>query len=244
MKNSIAAGLTAALLLAAPATWASIVVGGTRVIYPADTRDVSVRVSNNGEIPALVQSWVDAGDTSVRPEDLDVPFSVTPSVYRLDPGKTQVMRMVFLGAKLPGDRESVYWLNVLEIPPKPAAGTGENYLQFAIKTRLKIFYRPTGLPSTPDAAIAAVQWAVDSVRDGTVKLRLDNPSAYHVSFAEVRVVTANGVTVEPASGMVNPRSSLVLSFKPTTGAAPQPARVEFKAVNDYGAFVDGSVELR
>jgi chaperone protein EcpD len=244
MKNIIRATLAIATLLSATTTWAAIVVGGTRVIYPADSRDVSVRVSNMGNEPALVQSWVDDGDSSVRPEDLDVPFMVTPSVYRLDPSKTQIMRMVFLGASLPKDRESVYWLNVLDIPPKPSSGTGENYLQFAIKTRIKVFYRPTGLAGTAEAAVGTIKWSVQSVSDGVVSLKLDNPSPFYVSFAEIRLETSNGVAIEPANCMVDPRGSLVLIFRPAAGSMPQPSRVRFKAVNDYGAFIDGHADLR
>lgn len=223
---------------------AAIVVAGTRVVYPAENRDVGVRVTNNGEIPALVQSWVDAGDTTVKPEELDVPFSISPSIYRLDPAKTQVMRLVYLGAALPKDRESVYWLNVLEIPPKPTGGAGENYLQFAIKSRLKIFFRPPGLSGSADAAPASLKWSVAEVKEGALQIKVDNPTAFHVSFAEVKVQTAEGSSLEPVNGMVSPRGTLQLSFKLPPNVRPTPVQVHFKSVNDYGAFVDGQAALR
>lgn len=248
-RTALASMAAFAAIAAAPVAQASVVVAGTRVIYPSNSRDVSVRVTNNGEVPALVQAWLDNGDASVKPEELDVPFSITPSIYRLDPTKTQIMRLVFLGAQLPADRESVYWLNVLEVPPKPSAGTGENYLQFAIKTRIKVFYRPVGLPGSPEAAMHTLKWSVTSVNEGVVTLRVDNPSPFHVSFAEVRLQTATGLMAEALNGMVVPQGSLQLTFKPAAGAgagaaAAQPVRVQFKAVNDYGAFVDGTSELR
>lgn len=244
MKPALLTALLLAAAQFASLASASVVVAGTRVVYPADTRDVSVRVTNNGEIPALVQSWVDDGNATARPEDLDVPFTITPSIYRLDPSKTQVMRLVFLGAPLPKDRETVYWLNVLEVPPKPAAGAAENYLQFAIRSRLKVFYRPGGLPGTPEAAPAALRWSVSDVKDGALQLKVDNPSAFHVSFAEVSVVMADGKATEPVNGMVAPRNALQLQVKLPAGLKPAPVRVNFKSVNDYGAFVDGTAELR
>lgn len=248
MKKTWFASLVLTTLMAVNATstaWASVVVAGTRVIYPADSRDVSVRVTNNGEIPALVQSWVDAGDVSIKIEDLDVPFTISPSVYRLDPSKTQVMRLVFLGAQLPKDRETVYWLNVLEIPPKPTGNTAaENYLQFAIKSRIKIFYRPTGLPGTPADAPQALRWSVQSAEGGEVRVKVENPSAFHVSFSEVRAAGTNGAMTDAMNGMVLPKASLQFNFK-ASGLVPNaPVRVQFKTVNDYGAFVDGTAELR
>lgn len=244
MKPALLCALVLAAAQFACSASASVIVGGTRVVFPADNRDVSVRVTNNGEIPALVQAWVDDGNTTAKPEDLDVPFSITPSIYRLDPTKTQIMRLIFLGAQLPKDRESVYWLNVLEIPPKPTGGSGENYLQFAIKTRLKVFYRPTGLSGSAEAAPATLKWSIGEVRDGAVQIKVDNPSPFHVSFAEVIVQTADGKSLEPVNGMVVPRGSLQLSLKAPAGIKPSPVRVNFKSVNDYGAFVDGTAELR
>jgi chaperone protein EcpD len=240
MRWSLAIAVSVATCTTAAA---SVVVAGTRVVYPSSSRDVAVRVNNNGEVPALVQSWVDAGDPTVKPEELDVPFTITPSVFRLDPGKVQVMRLVFLGAPLPKDRESVYWLNVLEIPPKPTGGTGENYLQFAIKTRIKVFYRPTGLPGTPEAATAKLRWSSQGVQNGDLQVRVDNPTPFHVSFAEVRA-TGGGAASESVNGMVPPLGSLTLRLKPGALVPAQAQRVQFKTVNDYGGFVDGTADLR
>lgn len=245
MKPALLTTLAFALTAAVSSAPASVVVTGTRIVYPADSRDVSVRVSNNGQVPALVQSWVDDGNTQAKPEELDVPFSITPSVYRLDPDKTQVMRLVYLGSTpLPKDRETVYWLNVLEIPPKPSAGSAENYLQFAIKTRLKIFYRPKGLPGSADTAPTQLKWTVTPATDGNFNIQVENPTPFHVSFAEVRLVTAAGPQGEPLNGMVPPQGRLPLSFKAPAGAATAPLKVQFKTVNDYGGFVDGAADLR
>lgn len=232
-----------AMFVVAPVARASVVITGTRVIYPAGNRDVTIRVTNNGETPALVQSWVDAGNPQAAPEQLDVPFSVTPSIFRLDPPQTQVMRLVFLGADLPKDRESVYWLNVLEIPPKPKDMVSENYLQFAIKTRIKIFYRPAMLPGGPEKSASQLKWARAAGVGNEVVVTVRNPSAFYVSFAEVRAKLADGTELPALSGMVAPFDVLTLKF---VAAQPVPSpvmRVTFKTVDDYGSFVDGTVEL-
>ena len=46
------------------------------------------------------------------------------------------------GEGLPSDRESLFWLNIMEIPLKVE---DPNSVQFAIRQRLKLFYRPPAL---------------------------------------------------------------------------------------------------
>jgi chaperone protein EcpD len=57
---------------------------------------------------------------------------------------------------VPQDRESVFWLNVLEIPPKPVGKA--NHIQLTVRSRLKLFYRPAGLAGSPKAAVAQLRW--------------------------------------------------------------------------------------
>ncbi|MCZ5740532.1 fimbria/pilus periplasmic chaperone, partial [Escherichia coli] len=44
--------------------------------------------------------------------------------------------------KLPADRESMFYFNVREIPPK---SNKSNTLQIALQTRIKLFWRPKAL---------------------------------------------------------------------------------------------------
>lgn len=99
-------------------TFASVVISGTRVIYSSEAKDVTVKLNNVGKAPVLIQSWIDDGDMTVKPENIRVPFILTPPINRVDPGKGQTLRLSYTGAALPMDKESVFWLNVLEIPAK------------------------------------------------------------------------------------------------------------------------------
>ncbi|PJI52023.1 molecular chaperone EcpD, partial [Methylobacterium radiotolerans] len=54
------------------------------------------------------------------------------------------------GEPMPQDKESVFWLNVLEIPPKDKAN--QNLLQMAFRSRIKLFYRPAGLKGKAEDA--------------------------------------------------------------------------------------------
>jgi P pilus assembly chaperone PapD len=80
-----------------------------------------------------------------QPEKDSAPFIVLPPIVRIEPGKGQSWRLVFNGSRLPQDRESLFWFNLLDIPPEPKNGTAINYLQLAIRSRIKLFYRPAGV---------------------------------------------------------------------------------------------------
>ena len=118
---------------------AGVVINGTRVIYPGDEKEITVQVSNNGQRPVLVQSWLDTGDSEATPDTITTPFILTPPINRLDSGKAQALRISSLTTSaLPQDRESLYWLNVLEIPGRPGSEIkNENYLQLAVRSRMK-----------------------------------------------------------------------------------------------------------
>jgi chaperone protein EcpD len=66
-----------------------------------------------------------------------------------------------MGKSLPQDRETLYWFNVLEIPPKSKAANDENLnqLQLAFRTRIKFIFRPDGLKGNPLDAAANVTWS-------------------------------------------------------------------------------------
>jgi chaperone protein EcpD len=219
---------------------ASVVINGTRVIYPLSAKDVSVRLSNNGTFPSLVQAWIDDGNASAAPENISVPFILSPPISRINPTHSQTLRLVYTGEdNAPRDRESVYWLNVLEIPPKPDASAGENTLQFAVRSRLKLFLRPGDLEGDPALAPAQITWRV--LRDGnSLKLLAHNPTPFHVSFGELALVAASGTLGKPMYGMVSPMSEQTFVFEDAYQEGQPATSVRFQFVNDYGAFVDGN----
>ena len=222
---------------------ASVVITGTRVVYPLNAKDVSVRLTNNGTFPSLVQAWIDDGNASASPETISVPFILSPPMFRIDPTHSQNLRLVYTGeGKAARDRETVYWLNVLEIPPKPDASAGENTLQFAVRSRIKLFLRPTELAGDPALAPGLIKWRV--LRDGaSLKLMASNPTPFHVSLAEVTLSTASDPLGKPMSGMVNPMSEQTFVFEGAYKEGQVTTAVKFKYVNDYGAFVDGTADI-
>lgn len=224
-RRALTALLTLCLLLPAQA---SVVIQTTRVIYPAQAREVAVALVNKADHPALVQAWVDDGTVDARPENSRAPFVLLPPVFRLAPQQGQSLRISQQGlSALPSDRESLFWLNVLDIPPKPAAGT-QNYLQMAIRSRIKLFYRPASLPGNAQQAAGQLQ-----ARQQGHTLTLYNPSPYHITLSQLEGENARQQRTPLAVEMLAPFASLQHTLPDS-----QPLRqVHYRTIDDYGAQV-------
>lgn len=234
LQRTVLALLTA---VACSHSYAGVVITGTRLIYPADAKEITVKLNNNGTLPALVQSWVDTGDVKSTPTSSKAPFVLSPPVARIDPNKGQSLRLMFTGANMPQNQESVFWFNLLEIPPKPEGTSDANILQMAFRSRIKIFYRPTNLPGTPDDAVKQVQWKVVPAAAGKgYALQAYNPSAYFVSEVELALVSGKQRDISE-NGMVAPGETKQFALPTLTSTPPSGAAVEFNAINDYGALV-------
>ncbi|MEP9846559.1 fimbria/pilus periplasmic chaperone [Klebsiella sp. GG_Kp175] len=216
------------VLFSAHAT-ASVTVSGTRIIYNSAEKEISVKLKNNGKKPVLVQSWIDNGDENATPERIDVPFTLTPPINRVNGEKGQTLRIGYTGTRsLPNDRESVYWLNVMEIP---AVNEKEaNRLQIALRTRIKFFYRPVALASREKASEAAEK-VVWSGSKGTLQARNDSP--YYVSLASV-TVSAQGKTHSVDGKMIPPKGQISFSDS-RLPALTQGAVIRYEYINDWGA---------
>ncbi|MFC4524035.1 fimbria/pilus periplasmic chaperone [Cupriavidus pinatubonensis] len=217
---------------------ASVVIAGTRVIVHAGDGEATIKLSNEGKSPALTQAWLDTGDASAQPAGIDVPFTVTPPIARIEPGKAQTLRIHYTGEPLPADKESVFWLSVLEVPPKPGADEIDaNKLQLAFRSRIKLFFRPAGLQGEATEAPARVAWRLVKADRG-LALEASNPTAYHVSFSSVELLDGTHSASNEAGGMVAPGKSM--RFPLAGNVDPGKAiTVRYQAINDYGGPVDG-----
>ncbi|AZQ52766.1 molecular chaperone [Burkholderia cenocepacia] len=210
-------------------------MNGTRVVFPERERDVTMRVENTSEQPVLAQSWIDDGRVDVPPEQLQVPFVVAPALKRVEPGRSAVLRITHTPASLPGDRESIYWLNVLEVPASQK--DSDNQLRFGFRTRIKLFYRPAAIADGVDAAPDQLVWKTAPASPGTgerhVVLEVANPTPYYVSFGKVES-DAGGPFVSAGGGMVAPFGHARFALPGVVAAARKPATVRYMIIDDYG----------
>lgn len=224
--------LFAATLTASYSARADIVLSSTRVVYPQSAKNITVNMTNKGNNPLLAQVWLDDGREDANPQTLKLPFVTTPPVSRLDPGKGQTVRITYLGQPVAQDRETLYWFNVLEVPPKPSADDKQSLLQLAFRTRIKLFFRPDGLKGSPAAAAEGLKWSLVT-SGGKVKASIRNDSPYYVVLHSGDVVL-NGKKYPLALSQVAPFSSISAEAKGLT--APGKGVVKFSTINDFGGL--------
>lgn len=208
----------------------SVVVQGTRVIYPESAKEITVKMTNQGKTPLLVQSWLDDGHENGDPAKMKLPFIVTPPVSRLDPAKGQSVRITWTGQPLPQDRESIFWFNVLEIPPKTASAEGSSKLNLALRSRIKFFYRPKNLPGSFIDALNNVSW---SVKNNAITLK--NASPYYLSIVGGNVWVGEKKYTYKAK-MLSPFAEDNFAVPQLTTAAV--SKVSWTGLNDYGAVTE------
>lgn len=214
---------------------AGITINGTRVVYPADQREVSLSMVNDGKEARLIQAWIDTGDASERAETNKAPFVITPPMSRVDPSKGQTLRIMFTGAgDLPQDRETVFWLNVLEIPPKPKAGTdaSDNFMQLAVRSRLKLFYRPKGLQGSVDDAPDQLHWRLVS-SDNRYDVECTNDTPYNISFSDV---SFKGTPEQPSVSKGGMCPAKGKGTYPIAGTPDAEGKLVVTVINDFGGF--------
>ncbi|EPF6066209.1 fimbrial chaperone [Enterobacter cloacae] len=232
IKSGLKALLLASVSVFALNASADIVISGTRIIYPESAKDVTVSMDNRGTRPLLVQTWLDDGRDSTNPQELKLPFIVTPPVSRVEPQKGQTVRITWLGQTLPKDKESLFWFNVLEVPPKAKDSDNQSMLQLAFRTRIKLFFRPTGLKGEPTEAAKNIKWS--QTRQGQkVVLSAKNDSPYYVSLASASLISG-GKRYEIETHYIEPFSSQTMNVKnaPLTGNS----KITWQAINDYGGI--------
>lgn len=215
------------LITASFSSLANVIISNTRVIYAEEQKETTVQLINRGNSPALIQAWLDEGNPNSTPETAQVPFMLTPPVVKIEGGSGQQIRIRFTGtaSTLPTDRESVYYLNVLDIPPKQENLDGKNLMQIAIKSRIKVFYRPTKLK----IPVSDLHNYLSLKTQGS-QLIATNNAPYYASIARIgargKVLTREPVMIAPFS------TSSVETTSPVADGQP----LDILLVDDYGSY--------
>lgn len=219
--------------LATQVAVAGMTISGTRVIFPGSEKEQTVRTNNKNNTPTLVQVWVDDGNKNTDINNIKVPFTATPPIYRVEPGKGQSVRLIYNGMPLPQDRESAFWFNMMEIPPMNEKAKETDRLELAFRTRIKIFYRPTALKSNSANEFKKLRWEILSPIRG---IKVSNPTPYYFSF-DSAIAYSGDTKYSLATDMIPPFGSkeFVLANKNKVPATI--GSVEVFLINDYGGVV-------
>ena len=227
-----------ALLIPFSAANAEIIIHGTRAVYPSDAREITLQVTNTGKSPALVQAWIDEGDAKATPDQSKAPFIITPPITRVEAEKGQYLRITSLPTAntLSKTQETLFWLNVLDIPPKPStkdkAAAPDNFLQLAIRSRIKFFYRPSGIKEDVALAPEKIQWSSQGNN-----LLIKNPTPFHITITTItQEHLGKKVNILSEGIMLVPFSEQKIALKNSNIKD-----MTFTTINDYGGRVERTI---
>ncbi|WP_234704189.1 fimbria/pilus periplasmic chaperone [Aeromonas veronii] len=225
MNKKVELALLALCCLTTSAANAAITLDRTRVIFPGDSNALSMKVTNqNKELPYLAQAWMEDENGN----KINSPFTVLPPIQRVEPDSTTILQVRSLPVTnlLPQDKESLFYFNVREVPPKSEKA---NVLQLALQTKVKFFYRPQALVVAPGSNKAPWQEQLTLHPEGG-SYRLDNPTPYYVTVVEAATSTKGEPLGSFEGIMLAPKSSSKLNLGgKSLGSTPS-----FIYVDDYG----------
>ncbi|EPL9568065.1 fimbrial biogenesis chaperone [Providencia rettgeri] len=207
----------------------NIIVNGTRFIYPGNEKEITVQLNNTADRPAIAQAWLDTGDASETPDTIKTPFQITPPISRVEAKGGQTLRIKLMDkGSIPQDRESLWWLNILDIPPmaKGKESENQNVLQLAIRSRFKFFYRPTGLGSRE---LAPEQLVIKSSGKNII---IDNPTPYYITVTKISTDGKSGLNDKTV--LLEPKSQTTVELKQVVRSG---SNIVINNINDYGSDI-------
>lgn len=250
-RRSAVYGLVFGALLLSGIAQAGVAIGLTRVIVTGEDNVGSVQILNQGTQPALIQMWVDndPAEMDLPVETIKVPFVIESPIFRINANTNQWARIFYSGSadQLPSDRESLFWLNVLEVPPKTTADGGRhNELQIAFRSRIKLFYRPAGVPASAREVEQKLSFQLVPTGSGSA-LRVTNPTPFYVTFLTLELGERDSkqrarVALD-ADGMVAPKASVELALEKGQSFSSGDGRVFFSIIDDFGSTIESEQAL-
>lgn len=168
-------------------SFAQISFDRTRVIFDhSNSNGQSIVIENsNQDLPYLAQTWIE----DQNGQKIVTPLAALPILQRLNPlQKRQIKISLVESSSLPSDQESLFYLNILGVPPKD--GVADNQVDLVIQSKLKVFYRPKGLKKYQENG-----WLKELVISKTgSNITINNPTPYHAVIFGFGNKNAKGLT--------------------------------------------------
>lgn len=209
---------------------ASVVMQGNRVIYDASASQKTITFTNNDDFPYIVQVWASASDNNQPIADENIPFAVSPGIFKVQAKQDQVINLLYTNASQKIDKEQIYYLHFTQVPSVIASERDKNKLVLIVNSVVKIFLRPTDLSISYDKMFDYIRYSVS--RDTTgCDLVIDNRSPYYLNSVQL-TTTLNSTTKNTAMKMIAPLSTYTLRTACVNSGAKPEFSINF--INDYG----------
>ena len=160
-------------------------VAPVRVELSARNRTQALTVHNQGDEPSVVQvqiyEWSQQDGQDVLQPTTDL--LLTPPVFTVKPGQSQLLRIALRGAPDPA-RQRSYRAVLQEVPGQAPAGAPT--LQVALRISLPIFVEPS-VEASPQ-----LDWQARVGADGKLLLSAHNGGNGHIQLVDFRLSSATG----------------------------------------------------
>lgn len=198
------------------------------MIFPAHIKEQTLRFSNSGQYPYIVQLQVDNNESASDGHAGSADFIASPPVFRIEPNKGQSVRLVFTGDNVATDRETLFYLSFTQLPVMKPEEQKNNYMVLAVTSRLKLFYRPESLSKKPVDVAANLVFRMQGNN-----LIVENPTGYYAVIRAASINDKNHDYALATSTMIAPKSSV--SWKMSKSVSQlNGVIINLTMVNDYG----------
>lgn len=200
-------------------------INATRIIYNENDTTKTVGIRNTTkDIVYLVQAKV------LTPDDKKSPFEVIPPIFRLEPSNTNQVKIIKNSqVVLPKNQESLFYFIGTAIPSGKLGDKQNNHavggaINIAVANKIKLFYRPSNLASTPEEAQKGLIF-----KSSSKGIEMINNSPYYVSISSLNIAGKKiHISVEDGNSMIAPYSQQMYNAKASHG------KVYWIAINDIG----------
>ncbi|HCA4490492.1 MULTISPECIES: fimbrial biogenesis chaperone [Enterobacteriaceae] len=190
----------------------------SRAIFDEANNSISITAKNTSEdMVLLLKAYVSNYYTDSEEK---VPFFITPPLNRIDPESSVQFRINKLDEVelLPKDRESIFSINVLAIPPKKKGV----YIQMALNTKIKLIYRPKEINNQKE--VGRIIDRISIVKNGE-DITFYNPTPY---FATIGRMVINNIPSNKTV-MIKPFSNESITEKNASS-------ISYSLINDFGGM--------
>ncbi|WP_322014296.1 fimbria/pilus chaperone family protein [Paraburkholderia sp. J12] len=221
---SLIAGVTGLGVLCGHAMASAVLPSTSVLVINEADKEGSIGVKNTDKVPVLLYTKIARLDD----EDLDAALIPTPAAVLVQPGETQVVRVLYRSNQSL-DKEHLARVMFMGIPPKTDQ---PGRISLMLGQDLPVVIRPKGYKPVDN------KWEYLKWRISGDQLCVSNETKYAVRFV-------NAVKLVP--GDKNVSMPKPYSLPGSDNCAPLPsgympqagAQVEFSAVSDYNYILDG-----
>jgi chaperone protein PapD len=224
-KRILSTSLIVSCMGLSSTSFAAVTIDRTRAIFNGSQESLTIAVSNkNKKLPYLAQAWIENSEY----EKVSSPFLVLPPVQRLEAEQTSQIRIKGTQLnQLPQDKESLFYFNVREVPPKSLK---PNVMQIALQSKIKLIYRPKSIELNPTEMMNN-PWQEKLVlikQNGSVIAK--NPTPYYTTILGVSKGVKGPVAEKFEAQSIEPFGQITLPISSEwMGNTPV-----FTYINDYG----------